>query len=101
MANKYNVRDRLSRYEYGAEEDGYAFNPIGAFFLDILRPNDAEVMKILSHPTQFIIVETLYGIFTKMGEIETWDVAEELFQMCENKQWDNVINRLQRIVDEN
>lgn len=96
----YNVRERVSLYQYGLASEGYSYNVIGVFLLDILRPDDVELIEIISYPSATIITECLCSIFTRMGEIEGLDFGEQIFLLSKQGRWDEAINMLQRIVND-
>lgn len=97
----YNVKERLSFYDYGDAKDGHEFNLVGAFLLDILRPTDKEEMKILSYPLPELITSCLYRIFTRMGEIEAIEYGDQLFVLCHQNKEEETIQLLEKIVKEN
>ena len=101
----YNVKERVSLYEYGSSakknENGepYIRNVVGAFMIDVMRPKEAKLLELIGFPTEAMIIEFLYGRFSKMGLLIIEDLAFKLVQLCEEEHWEVAINILQDIVD--
>lgn len=101
----YKVRERVSLYEYGSpakkNENGepYIRNVVGAFIIDVVRPKEAKLLEFMGFPTEAMIIEFMYGRFTKMGLLIIEDLAFRLVGLCEEEKWEDAINILQDIVD--
>ena len=101
----YNVRERVALYEYGASgktnenDEPYVRNVVGAFMTDYLRIKNPELVEYINYPTETMIIEFLYGNYTKMGMLIIEDIASRLVYLCNEERWDESIKILQDIVD--